>query len=392
MLEIIIMFILKLKSILSLKEIKIVQIPFYDDYSVPLISIKINDAQIEATIDNNLIFNYITTLNCDISDIRYNSNKDIITIKDRNYSANYYNGNLSINFENNNYIINNFHAFVINEKSFPSSIMISTILKSLREELLIAKQLFYLDLVHKKCLFGELSENSKEYKQIYLNNFEKSISYSRDTKGIFKEKLNKFYVGENCIIIEKNVSFKINEEFTYIPEFKMNEISENEKIKSLGCKLIVDDNGGNAILCNKKIINNLPNLHYVFTNFTFNIHFKLLFENYDSSYCISSIRSKKKIINSNEFKEEDDEEWQIGYSIIKLFNYTLFNYDERTISFFSDSLIGLEPYKNKKELFLSNIIFYLLSFILGISSIFLFIIRLKITRIPLEASKKYYNK
>ena len=172
----------------------------------------------------------------------------------------------------------------------------------------------------------------------------------------------------------------------------MNEISENEKIKSLDCKLIVDDNGGNAILCNKKIINKLPNLHYVFTNFTFNIPFKLLFENYDSSYCISSIRSKKKIIGSKEFKEEDDDEWQIGYSIIKLFNYTLFNYDERTISFFSDSLIGLEPYKNKKEVSLSNIIFYLLSFILGISSVFLFIIRLKITRIPLEASKKYNNK
>ena len=384
MIEIIILTILKMKSFLSSNEVNLLYISFFDDYSIPLISVKIDDIQIETAIDNNLNFNYITTQNFDISDIKYNINKESITIKDINYSAYYYNGNLSINFENNPLNINNFCAFVINEKSFPSSIKISTILQGLRKELLIDKQLFYLDLNHKKCFFGELSQDSKEYKNIYLNKLKNSTSFSIDTKGIFKEKLNKLYIKDNPIDVRDNVSFKINEEFSYIPFSILGEILKNGNIKDSDCKLILNDNGENVIKCNKKAINNLPNLYFSFTNFTFKIPFKLLFMNCNSNYCLSSIRSKRKIVNNKENKDE----WNFGYSIIRLFNYTLFDYDERSVTFFSDSIIVMDFEAYKKQFYLSNVIFYLLSFILGISSIFLFIIRLKITRIPLEAGKK----
>lgn len=387
MLKKIFLIIINLKCILQLKEINPIQIHFFDDFSVPLINLKINGIQIEAIIDNNLNFNYITTQNFDISDIRYYNNNDSIIIKDKAYLAYYFNGSLSIQFENIYLNINNFFSILINEKFITSSIMISDILQELKRELLIDRQLFYLDLNHKKCFFGQLSIDSKEYKQIHLSNFEHSISYSKDTKGIFKEKINKLYIEENCIDIKKNVSFKINEEFTYVPYFMMEEIIKDEKIKNLDCKLSFDNNFGYAIICNKDVINILPNLYFVFSNFTFKIPFSLLFEHYDSTSCISSIRNKIKIINNEEYKKEEyTEEWVIGYSIIKYFNYTLFDYDERSIKFYSDTLIGLEPYKNKKEI--SKNIFYLLSFILGISSIFLFIVRLKINIIPLEARIK----
>ena len=89
MLKKIFLIIINLKCILQLKEINPIQIQFFDDFSVPLINLKINGIQIEAIIDNNLNFNYITTQNFDISDIRYYNNNDSIIIKDKAYLAYY---------------------------------------------------------------------------------------------------------------------------------------------------------------------------------------------------------------------------------------------------------------------------------------------------------------
>lgn len=80
--------------------------------------------------------------------------------------------------------------------------------------------------------------------------------------------------------------------------------------------------------------------------------------------------------------DEYEEEWVMGYSIIKLFNYTVFDYDERSISFYSDSLIRLRPPSDKKRL--TKNILYLLNFVLGFSSLFLFFVRVKIGLIPLK--------
>ena len=176
MLKKIFLIIINLKCILQLKEINPIQIHFFDDFSVPLINLKINGIQIEAIIDNNLNFNYITTQNFDISDIRYYNNNDSIIIKDKAYLAYYFNGSLSIQFENIYLNINNFFSILINEKFITSSIMISDVLQELKRELLIDRQLFYLDLNHKKCFFGQLSRDSKEYKQIYLSKFYSSYS------------------------------------------------------------------------------------------------------------------------------------------------------------------------------------------------------------------------
>ena len=123
----------------------------------------------------------------------------------------------------------------------------------------------------------------------------------------------------------------------------------------------------------------------MYNNYTFKIPFKLLFEDYNQNYSISLIRSSIKFQNSaEEVKEEDEyeEEWVMGYSIIKLFNYTVFDYDERSISFYSDSLISLRPPSDRKRL--TKNILYLLNFVLGFSSLFLLFVRFKIGLIPLK--------
>ena len=160
---------------------------------------------------------------------------------------------------------------------------------------------------------------------------------------------------------------------------------QDEKISKLDCNLLFIEKEGTTIRCPKRNIHKLPNLFFVYNNYTFKIPFKLLFEDYDQKYSISLIRSSIKFQDSTEEVKEDDsyeEEWVMGYSIIKLFNYTVFDYDERSIGFYSDSLISLRPPNDRKRL--TKSILYLLNFVLGFSSLFLFFVRVKIGLIPLK--------
>ena len=388
-----ILIIENIKKIISLitNELKYITIPYNDDYSIPIIFTQINGIKIETVLDNNINFNYLTTKSFNLSDINFHYNTEKINIKGNTYDAYFYIGNISI-YDNNNSVfeLENFNSFVIDDKSIISSITIFFILQQLEEKLLIDNKQFLLDINHKKCIFGDITKDQEEYKQkpyFDFDLFANSIFYSGDSKGVFKAQLKRLYIANNYISIEKNISFNINEKFTFIPYNIIKEITNDKKISNLDCQLfLLDSRGKYTIKCHKKEINKLPNLVFLFNNSTFNIPFSLLFEEYDSNYCISLIRNKIKLQNiEDEKKENEENEWEIGYSIIKNFNYTLFDYDRRAVIFYSDSLIGLNPPKNAKKL--SKNIFYLLSIILGISSIFLLFIRIKINRIPLDAKK-----
>jgi len=382
----ILLFILFFKNILSLKtnELKYIKLLFNDDYFIPTINIYIKDIKIETILDNNLHFNYISTKNFNLRDIKIHYNSDTITIKNKIYKANFYIGDISINDEKNIFLLNNFNAFIIDDRSILSSITISYILQALKEKSLINKKIFYLDINNKQCIFGELPQQDNE-EYFKLNH---SIFYSKDTKGIFKAKLNSLYIGNNYLTIGKNVSFNINEKNTFIPYMRMEEIIKDNQISNLDCKLILlEPNGKYGIKCHKNDINKLPNIFFVFKNYTFKIPFKLLFEVYDSNYFISLICNKIKmqnIENENIYEEKNEEEWIIGYSIIKLFNYAIFNYEERSLIFYSDNLITQGPPKIKNNYVIY--IIYLFSFILGVSSIFLLFIRIRINSIPLESN------
>ena len=146
-------------------------------------------------------------------------------------------------------------------------------------------------------------------------------------------------------------------------------------ISKLGCKLLlIDQRGIYAIQCDKNEIKNLPNLYFVFNNnYTFNIPFSFLFEDYNDQFKISLIRNNLKY-NKLE-NEENDEDIIIGYSLIKYFNFTIFSYENRSVSFVSDLFImdDIPKFPNK----LIRILLSFLVCILFISIPFLIYIKLK---------------
>ena len=383
-----IIVLLKIKVIFLLIEndLNVIKLSFTDNYSVPIINTQINDIKIETSLDNNLNFNYLSTKNFNLTDIDFHHNSDKIKIKNKKYDAYFYIGNISIYDENNYIKMNNFNSFIIDDKLLLSSITVYYLIQQFMEKSLISQKRFYLDIENRLCLFGELNVSSEEYKRkSYYDKFIHSVFYSNDTNGVFKRKLNSIFVNNNYIPVLKNISFKINEKYTFISYSILELMIQDEKISKLDCNLLFLEKEGTTIRCPKGNINKLPNLFFVYNNYTFKIPFKLLFEDYDQKYSISLIRSGIKIQDSAEEVKEDDsyeEEWVMGYSIIKLFNYTVFDYDERSIGFYSDSLISLRPPSDRKRL--TKNILYLLNFVLGFSSIFLFFVRIKIDLIPIK--------
>ena len=368
---------------------KYLKIPFSDEYSIPTIYTYYKDYKIETILDNNLNFNYFSTKNFDLKDLNYQINADKIIINNTEYNAYYYLGAISIYNENDYIKLTNVNSFVIDDKSMLSSIMISYLLNQLKQKGYIEKQIFYLDINHKQCFFGELPKNSEEYKKIFNDNFTHSNSYSIDTKGIFKDKLYNFYIDNDLFSVDKNISYNINEKYSYIPYSLMTKIIKDKEIQNLDCEIfLIDPRGSHAIKCHKIHLNQLPLFFFVFDNYTISIPSRLLFEEYDERYYVSTIRTKMNIqylSDKGENKEENNEdEWIFGYSFLKYFNYTIFNYDERCINFYSDSFIRMYPPKINRKLYKN--IFYVLNFILGLSSILLFLIRVQIRKIPLEAS------
>ena len=379
---------LKINTIFLLIEndLNFIKLSFTDNYSVPIINTQINNKKIETSLDNNLNFNYLSTKNINLTDIDFHHNSDKINIKNKKYDAYFYIGNISVYDENNYIQMNNFNSFIIDDKLLISSITAYYLIQQFMEKSLISQKRFYLDIEKKLCLFGELNVSSEEYKRkSYFDKFIHSVFYSNNSNGVFKGKLNSIFINNNYIPVSKNISFKINEKYTFISYSTLELMIQDEKISKLDCNLLFLEKEGTTIRCPKENINKLPNLFFVYNNYTFKIPFKLLFEDYDQKYSISLIRSGIKIQDSAEEVKEDDsyeEEWVMGYSIIKLFNYTVFDYDERSIGFYSDSLISLRPPSDRKRL--TKNILYLLNFVLGFSSIFLFFVRIKIDLIPIK--------
>lgn len=354
---------------------KFVKLVFTDKFSVPKINAKFNDIDIDVILDNNLNFNYLTTQSFSLADINYQYNSDIINLKEKIYDAYYFIGDISIYDEKNYFRLNNFNCFIIDDIFITSSITVSYMLKQFKEKSIIDKKLFHLDINNKKCLFGELPSNSEEYKRkSYFDKFTHSIFYSKKTKGIYKNRMESLYINNNYILIDNNVSFHINEKFTFFPYYLMEQIIKDENMSKLKCKLILlDQIGKYGIKCHKNVINELPELYFVFDNYTLNIPFKYLFEEYDSDYFISLIRNKIKIQNEENNKLE---ELEIGYSIIKLFNYTTFDYKKRSVSFYSDRFIRLYPPKNNYKNIES--LLYALNYLMIISMAFIIYIKIYI--------------
>ena len=363
-------------SAFSLKENKFIKISYLENNTIPTINACIKNKNIQVILDNNLHFNYITTKILNLTDINFHYNNDEINIKEKTYKAYFYIGDISI-LDNKNYFhLENFNSFVIDDKSLLSSITISYLLQQLKEELFINKKIFYLDINKKICYFGEIPYNSDIYLKIfYYDKFINTTFYSNNTKGIFKQKLNSIFIDNNCIIIDKLVSFYINEFYITVSYSLLNKILKNEILSKLDCNLFLIDNRGIYVIkCDKNDIKNLPNLYFVFdNNSTFSIPFSFLFEDYNDKYKISVIRNKLKYDKLG--NSEDDEEIIIGYSLIKYFNYTIFSYEDRSVSFISDLFImnSIPKFPNK----LIRILLSSLTFLLIISIPFLIYIKLK---------------
>lgn len=377
---------IKTIKLITENDITFIKLSFTDKYSIPIINTQINNKKIETTLDNNLNFNYLSTKNINLTDIDFHHSSDKIDIKNKKYDAYFYIGNISVYDENNYIQLNNFNSFIIDDKLLISSITVYYLIQQFMEKSLIFQKKLYLDIQNKLCLFGELNVGSEEYKQkSYYDKFIHSVFYSNNTNGVFKGKLNSLFINNNYIPVLKNISFNLNEKFTYISFSTLELMVQDNEISKFDCSLLYIEKEGTTIKCPISNINKLPDLFFVYNNYTIKIPLKLLFEQYDQNYSISLIRSSIKLQNSKDEAKEDDsyeEEWAMGYSIIKLFNYTLFDYDERSISFYSDSFIRLRPPSDRKKL--TKNILYLLNFVLGFSSLFLLFVRIKIGLIPLK--------
>ena len=392
----ILLLFLKYKVVLSLQpnNAKYIKIPFTDSYSIPTIHLYIKNFQIETILDNNQHFHYISTKNFNLRDINCNMNEEKIIVNNQQYKAYRYLGVISLYDEKDYIELYNVNSYVIDENNILSSVTISYILQQLKDRLYIDRKIFYLDIKNRQCFFGEISNDSPEYKQRFNDNFTHAMSYSIDTKGVFKDKLYTFYIDNSLFCVNKNITFNINDKYSYVPYTVIKNILKDKEIAVLDCELfLIDKRGSYTIKCHKQDLNQLPPFFFEFNNYTFSIPFILLFEEYDENYYVSSIRTKIKVqyLEDKEQQqrivkkeEENEDEWIFGYSFLKYFNYTIFDYDQRSVTFYSDSFIRMYPPKINKKIY--NNIFYLINLILGLSCVLLIIIRIKIESIPLEAS------
>ena len=369
----------------SSKENKSIKISYSGNYLIPTVNIKIEGKNIEAILDNNLHYNYISTKNLDLTDINFHYNNDKININDKTYDAFFYIGDLSIYDEKNYFHLENFNSFVIDDKSIFSTITVSFLLEQLKEQSFINKKNFYIDINNKIFYFGEIPLDSEEYKNLIHNEkYIKPTFYSNNTKGIFKQELNKIFISNFCMVKNISVSFYINEYYTTMPYTLLNDIAKNKIISQFDCNLfLVDQRGIYTIKCHKKYIEQLPNIYFVFkNNYTFNIPLKLLFENYDENYQISTFRTKLKYNNLNKENKEENDEIIIGYSIIKYFNYSIFSYEDRYAQFYSDLFINAHPpiFLNK----LIDILLYLLIILFFLAIPFQIYIKYKMKYIKFE--------
>jgi hypothetical protein len=286
-------------------------------------------------------------------------------------------GTISVFEEKNIMHLENYNSYVIDDKAISSSITLIYLLL----QLFINKKDCYLDIKDKNCFLGDIPFQSQIYSDIYNNDkFNRMTVYSDKIGEVFKQKIKNLYLDNKALLTNKFALFTINDYFTITPLSLLNDIIKNTNIRKLDCYLIlIDKRGIYSIKCHKDDINKLPDLQFVFNNnHTFNIPFHLQFDNYDDNYKISLIRNKIKY-NTLDQNDDDSEEIIIGYSIIKLFNYTKCSYDDGSASFFSDKFIINHPpiLLNENIIFLLYILFFLLLF----TTPFLIFIKLKINKL-----------
>ena len=368
----IILLIHDLSLILSISsnENKFLKISYSGDNLIPTISVKIKDKKIDSILDNNLHFNYISTKNLNLADINFHFNNDKI---------------ISLYDEKNYIHLENFNSFVIDDKNIFSAITVSYLLEQLKEESFINKKIFYLDINNKNCFFGEIPLNSREYSKLnYYDKFKYATFFSNNTKGVFKQEMNELLIDDYSLIKNKLISFCINEYYSTISYTLLNDILKNKIMTKLDCSLtLVDKRGIYGMKCNKNNMEYLPNIYIVFkNNYTFIFPLKLLFDDFDDSYKIFIFRTKLKYNDLNEDDKEEEEEIIIGYSIMKYFNFSIFSYEERYVTFFSELFINEHP-----PIFLNKIInplLYFLMFLLFISLPFLIYTKFKMKYLKCE--------
>ena len=196
--------------------------------------------------------------------------------------------------------------------------------------------------------------------------------------------MNELLIDDYSLIKNKLISFCINEYYSTISYTLLNDILKNKIMAKLDCSLtLVDKRGIYGMKCNKNNMEYLPNIYIVFkNNYTFIFPLKLLFDDFDDSYKIFIFRTKLKYNDLNEDDKEEEEEIIIGYSIIKYFNFSIFSYEERYVTFFSELFISEHP-----PIFLNKIInplLYFLMFLLFISLPFLIYTKFKMKYLKCE--------
>jgi len=369
----------------SSNENKFVKISYSGDNLIPTINVKIKDKEIETLLDNNLHFNYISTKNLNLADINFHYNNDKININTKIYEAYFYIGDISLYDEKNYIHLENFNSFVIDDKNIFSAITVSYLLDQLKEESFINKKIFYLDINNKNCFFGEIPLNSTEYSKLnYLDKFKHATFFSNNTKGVFKQEMNELLIDDCSLIKNELISFCINEYYSTISYTLLNDILKNKIMTKLDCSLtLVDKRGIYGMKCNKNNMEYLPNIYFIFkNNYTFIFPLKLLFDDFDDSYKISIFRTKLKYNDLNEDDKEEENEIIIGYSIIKYFNFSIFSYEERYVTFFSELFISEHPliFLNK----IINPLLYFLMLLLFISLPFLIYTKFKMKYLKCE--------
>ena len=138
----------------------------------------------------------------------------------------------------------------------------------------------------------------------------------------------------------------------------INETLLDNFYKSKDCRYKVGMFKG-IILCKEGILKSLPSITFDFDNFYFNIPMKAIFLcGFDhTEYCEGEIEIKEK-------------EFVLGYHFLKFFNYSLFDYETKTVEFYSEN-ISIVNKKSKIGKMVFQIITSLIA-LLGLWACFLY--------------------
>lgn len=113
-------------------------------------------------------------------------------------------------------------------------------------------------------------------------------------------------------------------------EFMKNEVFK-EHLKSNDCDLLINEYWNNRIECKKELINTFGNIELIFGNLVIAIPISKLFKDLNT-FSISLFYFK----DTPSFKINTDKTIIIGFAFLHMFNYSVFDYEEKKIGFYSD--------------------------------------------------------